>query len=119
MNLMLEAIPVPLLEDGHGGLRVGQTRVSLESVWHLHQQGASPAAIVQAFDALQLADVYAVIAYYLRHRDEVNDYLLKRQAEAAELRREIESRQTGRGELRAKLLARRDQQEQGHASARS
>jgi hypothetical protein len=31
MNLALEAIPVPLRDDGHGGLRVGQTRVSL--VW--------------------------------------------------------------------------------------
>jgi hypothetical protein len=60
MNLVLEAIPVPLRDDGHGGLRVGQTRVSLESVWHLHQQGASPAEIVQAFDTLQPADVHAV-----------------------------------------------------------
>jgi hypothetical protein len=35
MNLTLEAIPVPLRDDGHGGLRVGQTRVGLESVWHM------------------------------------------------------------------------------------
>ena len=49
--------------------------------------------------------------------DEVKDYLRKRQAEAAELRREIESRQPGRAELRAKLLARRERQEHSHASA--
>ena len=38
MNLALEAIPVPLRDDGHGGLRIGQTRASFESVWHLHQR---------------------------------------------------------------------------------
>ncbi len=63
MNPTLEAIPVPLRDDGHGGLRVGQTRVSLESVWHLHQQGDSPADIVRAFGTLQLADVHAVLAW--------------------------------------------------------
>ncbi len=46
MNLTLEAIPVPPRDDGRGGIRVGQTRVSLESVWYMYQQGASPADIV-------------------------------------------------------------------------
>jgi hypothetical protein len=52
MSVVLQAIPVPLRDDGHGGLRVGQTRVTFESVWHLYQQGASTAQIVQAFDTL-------------------------------------------------------------------
>jgi hypothetical protein len=38
MNFTLEAIPVPLREHSQGGLRVGQTRVSFESVWHMYQQ---------------------------------------------------------------------------------
>ena len=63
MDLTLETIPIPLHDDGHGGLRVGRTRVSLESVWHMHQQGASAAEIVRAFDTLQLADVHAVLAH--------------------------------------------------------
>ena len=90
MNLILEAIPVPLKDDGHGGLRVGQTRVSLESVWHLHQQGAGPAQIVQAFDTLQPADVYAVLAWALKHREEVDAYLKRRDEEAAQTRRQLE-----------------------------
>jgi uncharacterized protein (DUF433 family) len=90
MNLILEAIPVPLHDDGHGGLRVGQTRVSLESVWHLHQQGASAAEIVQAFDTLQLADVHAVLAWALRHRAELDAYLKRRDEEAAQIRRQLE-----------------------------
>jgi uncharacterized protein (DUF433 family) len=90
MNLPLEAIPVPLRDDGHGGLRVGQTRVSLESVWHLHQQGASPADIVRAFDTLPLADVYAVLAWALRHSEEVGAYLKRRDEEATQIRRRLE-----------------------------
>jgi uncharacterized protein (DUF433 family) len=112
MNLALEAIPVPLRDDGHGGLRVGQTRVSLESVWHLYQQGASPAEILQAFDTLQLADVYAVLAWALRHPKEVDAYLKRRDEEAAEMRRHLEqagltpTRQES-ARLKEKLLARR------------
>src|SRR5262249_30130599 len=90
MNLALEAIPVPLRDDGHGGLRVGQTRVSLESVWHMYQQGASPSDIVRAFDTLPLADVYAVLAWALRHPEEVGDYLKRRDEEAAQIRRQLE-----------------------------
>jgi hypothetical protein len=54
--------------------------VSLESVWHLHQQGASPADIVRAFDTLQLADVYAVLAWALRHSEDVDAYLKRRES---------------------------------------
>jgi len=118
MNLPLPADPVPLREDGRGGFRVGDSRVSLDVLLNEYEGGADPEGIVHAYPTLRLADVYAVIAYYLRHQDEVNDYLRKRQAEAAELRREIEGRQTDRGGLRAKLLARREQMGQGHASPR-
>src|SRR6516162_4810748 len=90
MNMPLEAIPVPLSDDGHGGLRVGQTRIGFESVWHLHQQGASPAEIIQAFDTLDVADVCAVLAWALRHPEDVDAYLKRRDAEAAELRRRLE-----------------------------
>jgi uncharacterized protein (DUF433 family) len=91
MNLMLEAIPVPLRDDGHGGLRVGQTRVSFESVWQMYQQGASPAAIVRAFDTLHPADVHAVLAWALRHLDDVEAYLKQRNEDAVHRRRELEA----------------------------
>jgi uncharacterized protein (DUF433 family) len=112
MNLTLEAIPVPLRDDGHGGLRVGQTRVSLESVWHLHQQGASAADIVRAFDTLQLADVHAVLAWALRHRDDLEAYLERRDDEAVQIRRQLQEAgltptPEQSAELKAKLMARR------------
>jgi uncharacterized protein (DUF433 family) len=76
--------------DGRGGLRVGPTRVSLESVWHLYQQGASPAEIVRAFDTLQPADVHAVLAWALRHPEELDAYLKRRDEEAAQIRHQLE-----------------------------
>jgi len=123
MNLILEAIPVPLQDDNHGGLRVGLTRVSLETVWNLYQQGASPAEIVRAFDTLQLADVHAVLAWALRHPDEVAAYLKRRDEQAAHNRFQLEqSGQTPTREqslaLKEKLAARwRDLQAQGIGDA--
>ncbi len=107
---------VPLTADGRGGWRVRDSRVSLDTVIHEYEDGEDPESIVRNYPTLQLADVYAVIAYYLNHRDAVGDYLRNRQAEAARLRHEMESHQPGRAELRAKLLARRAEQEPPHAS---
>jgi uncharacterized protein (DUF433 family) len=90
MNLALEAIPVPLRDDGHGGLRVGETRVSLESVWHMYEQGARPAEIARAFDTLHVADVCAVLAWALRHPADLDAYLKRRDEEAAQVRRQLE-----------------------------
>jgi uncharacterized protein (DUF433 family) len=118
MALLIQADPVPLREDGRGGFRVGNSRVPWDVVLDEYDNGADPESIVNAYPTLQLADVYSVIAYYLRHRDEVSAYLREREAMAAELRREIESQQPNHAELRSKLLTRRHQQEQGHASAR-
>jgi uncharacterized protein (DUF433 family) len=123
MKLALEAIPVPLRDDGHGGLRVGQTRVSLESVWHMYQQGASPADIVRAFDTLPLADVYAVLAWALRHSEEVGAYLKRRDEEAAQIRRQLEEAdltptQEENAKLKEKLMARwKELQGQGSGAA--
>lgn len=108
MILPLPSDPVPLREDGRGGFRVGDSRVPLDVVLDEYENGSDAESIVNAYPTLRLADVYAVIAYYLRHQDEVKAYLRERETQAAELRREIESRQSDRGDLRAKLLERRD-----------
>ena len=117
MTPTIEAEPVPLRADERGALRVGETRITLDVLINEYEDGADAESIVHDYPSLRLADVYAVIAYYLRHQDAVNDYLRTRQTEAAALRREIESCQPNNAELRAKLLARRDRQENGHASA--
>ena len=64
---------------------------------------------MRGFPTLDLADVYGMIAYYLRHRQDVDAYLQARRQEAGKLRQEIEATQPSRVELRAKLLARKAQ----------
>jgi uncharacterized protein (DUF433 family) len=109
---VLNAIPVLLRDDGHVGLRVGQTRVSFESVWHLHWQGVSPAEILKAFDTLDEADVCAVLAWALRNPEEVDAYLKRRDEEATEIRRKLEEAGVSptkeeSARLKEKLIARR------------
>ncbi len=117
-TLTIHAEPVPLRTDEYGAVRVGTSRVLLDVVVDEFKKGASAEAIAHNYPTLQLADVYAVIGYYLRHQDEVNAYLLAREKEADRLRQEIESKQPDRSNLRAKLLERRAQLEQRHASPR-
>lgn len=63
---------------------------------------------------MPLPDVYAVITYYLRHREEIEEYLEERAREHKELRQEIESRPDYQ-ELRERLLARMQQARTGTA----
>jgi hypothetical protein len=67
----------------------------------------TPEDMVRAYDTLVLADVYAVIAYYLRHRDKVRVYLKRREAEAEALRATIvaERPRISREELMARRSA--------------
>ena len=97
--------PIPLSTDADGVIRVAGTRVTLDTVIATFMTGASPEEIAQDFPVLRLDDIYAVITYYLRHRDEVDTYLHERRARAEAIRGEIEaySPQTG---LRDRLLAR-------------
>ena len=66
-------------------------------------------------NTLVLADVYAVIAYYLRHRDEVRAYLKGREEEAQALRAKIEAERPRVS--REELLARRSAREKADAPA--
>jgi uncharacterized protein (DUF433 family) len=116
MSLSIQTDPVPLRIDEHGVVRVGDSQVLLDIVIREFNNGAEPEAIAHGYPTLHLADVYAVIAYYLRHPKEIDDYLGDRRQDAEKLRQEIEGKQPGRAELRAKLLARKAQMELAHAS---
>src|SRR5260370_7434317 len=79
--LPLHTDPLPLRLDEGGAVRVGNSRISLDLVVEQYENGMTPEDMVRAYDTLVLADVYAVIAYYLRHRDEARAYLKRRQNE--------------------------------------
>ncbi|MBA3571955.1 MAG: DUF433 domain-containing protein [Pyrinomonadaceae bacterium] len=97
----------PLNEDATGALRVGNSRVLLEIVVRAFQDGATPETIMQRYSTLALHDVYAVLAYYLRHPNEVEGYLARREQKADEVRQRIASHQGDLSGIRARLLTQR------------
>jgi uncharacterized protein (DUF433 family) len=98
--------PLPLATDPDGVVRVGGTRVTLDTLVAAFREGMTPEGIVEQYPTLGLADVYSVIGYYLSHSDEVDGYLRSRQQLAADVRHENEARFDPKG-IRDRLLARR------------
>lgn len=109
MPLVLTTDPTPLVTDTEGVVRISKTRVTLDTVVTAFMEGATAEEIVDQYPSLQLADVYSVIGYYLRHKAEVDAYMMERQRRAAEVRQEVEQRFNPVG-VRDRLLARRNQQ---------
>ncbi len=106
MSLMVTPEPVPLAADRDGIMRVGGTRVTLDTLVAAFHEGATAEEIAQQYPSLRLADVYAVVGYYLRHQSEVTVYLEERRQRTVEARRENEVRFDPVG-VRDRLLARR------------
>jgi uncharacterized protein (DUF433 family) len=97
---------IPLETGADGVARVRQTRVTLDSIVQAFADGATPEEIAQQYPTVLLADVYAVIAYYLRRRKEVEAYLSERRQQAAAIRLTAEARLNPAG-IRERLLSRR------------
>ena len=106
MTLTIPTETVPLREDAHGVLRVGKTRVTLDTLVYAFHNGCTAEEIAQQYPSLDLADVYSVIAYYLRRRGEVEAYLEQRRHQSERIRRQNEARFDPAG-IRDRLLARR------------
>ena len=106
MDIALKAEAPPLRRDTSGGFRIGKSRVLLELVICAFEDGATPEAIAQRYPTATLADIYGVLAYYLRHQEEIGAYLAEREQKAKEVRNRIESEQKDLAELRKRLLAR-------------
>ena len=109
MSLLVAPEPVPLNTDADGIVRVGHTRVTLDTLVYAFCEGATAEDIVQQYPSLLLEDVYSVIGYYLRRRGDVEAYLRERENVAARVRQENEARFDPQG-VRERLLARRAKQ---------
>ena len=70
---------VPLRETVGGTVYVGNTKVALEGVIFAYRRGCTPEKIQEGFNAVSLGDVYSVIGYYLRRKEEVELYLAEYQ----------------------------------------
>jgi uncharacterized protein (DUF433 family) len=111
MALTFEAVSVPLSMDDTGTVRVHGTRLTLDTVLGAYERGDTPQEIVEGFPDLSVADVYAILAFYFHHREEVDAYIQEKEARGDELRKMIEARQGSQEGLRERLLARRAQRQ--------
>jgi uncharacterized protein (DUF433 family) len=85
---------VPLRTDDDGVIFVGETRITLDTLIARHHQGDTPEAIHTGFPSIPTTDIYAVLAYYLAHQDELDAYIQRRREEGERLRQEIEANYT-------------------------
>lgn len=108
---LAQTMVIPLEETEDGVIRVGHTRVRLDTVVYAFNEGYTAEEIVTQYPALDLSDVYAVIAYYLGNRAAVERYVAERANQAQALRHEIEAKPEYQA-FRQQLLKRRDAMQQ-------
>jgi len=88
-RIELHSITPPLNFDEAGGIRIGQTRVTLDSLLAAYHAGSTPEEIAVQYPILTLTEIYAAITYYLTHPQQVEDYLEERRQMAQQLRTQI------------------------------
>jgi uncharacterized protein (DUF433 family) len=111
MAVSFGTIPKVVRRVDGSTLRVGNTRVSLDSVVYAYNRGETPEEIQYNFDALSLAEIHAAIAYYLYNKGEVDKYVAEREAEFERMREE--RRKDPNRITRELLLARKELIDQG------
>ena len=87
---MATLIEAPITERD-GVLLITGTRVTLDTVIESFHNGATSEDIALHYPSLELVVVYEVIAYYLRHRVELDAYLERSKAESTALRFKTEA----------------------------
>lgn len=86
-----QAVPLTQWEDG--SIRVKDTRLLIDMIIYPHLRGECPEEIFESFpcDYYTVADIYAVIAYYLANKEKLDKYLAQREKKAGELWKKIEA----------------------------
>ena len=99
----------PLIWGEDGTIRVAGSRVTLDSVVHAFQRGATAEDIREQFPSLSLCTIYGTLAYYLEHQTQIEAYLQKQQRADEETQQEVETRSSS-ASLRAQVKSRRERQ---------
>ena len=91
-NVVAEHIAVT--PDVCGGRpRIAGSRVRVQDVAVLHERfGRSPDEIVATYPSVGLADVYAALAYYFDHRDEIRGMIAEDEGLAERMRSAVPSK---------------------------
>jgi uncharacterized protein (DUF433 family) len=74
-------VGVEWVEERAGAFWLAGTRVSLDSVVYASWNGHTAEEIGRSFPVLTLEQVYGAVAFYIRHRDEIDRYLAYRAIE--------------------------------------
>lgn len=61
--------------------RIAGTRVSVQQIATLHKEGLGPTDILNEYAFLNLAQIYAALAYYYANQAEIKAYLADEAAE--------------------------------------
>ncbi len=75
------------VEKREGVYYAAGSRVSLDSLVYLFQDGASPESIREEFDSLTLEEVYGAVAFYLANQAEIDAYLAEQRRRWSEMER--------------------------------
>lgn len=108
MDLTTATTRMPFRTTADGTIRIGKTRVSLDTLIGVFKNGATPEEIVYQFPVLDLGDVYVVIGFYLQHQETVEQYLQRQTAAETRSWQDVQTQfpQLPAG-LRQQLLKRR------------
>jgi len=82
---------VPLTQWDNGSIRVGGTRVTLDTVIARFQVGDTPEDIQDSFPSLTVQQINASIDWYVNNRAEADEYLEHQKAEAERILQRLES----------------------------
>ena len=83
-----------------GVFRVGDSRVSLDSLIYLFREGISAESMVESYPVLTLEQVHGALAFYLWNQNEIDAYLVDGQPAAQS---QHEQSRRANAELIAKL----------------
>jgi uncharacterized protein (DUF433 family) len=97
-------------QDPGGGFKVGESRVSLDSVVYAYLEGCSAESIADDFPGLTAEEVHGAIAFYLANRDEVHAYLDKQRALWDKLRADIDARPSAKWDRLRQIKRERESQ---------
>ena len=112
MQTLESVSTISLTKTSDGTIRIGNTRVALETIVHHFSLGATAEEIAQKFPALKLAEVYGVISYFLENREAVAEYVLRQESESDEIQKQTDAKfQPALAELRKRILSRWEQQQ--------
>ena len=82
---------VPLVQWEDGSVRVRNSRVTLDTIVIQMQVGDTVAEIHEEFPTVSIMQIEEILRWYFDNKAQVDEFLEQNEAEAEEMRKEIES----------------------------